>query len=73
MANSILNQLTQVQQSNPSNNSLMQQVAQFRQMHPGDPRQQVMMALNSGKISQQQLEQAVQQAQQMIGINGNRR
>ena len=43
---------------------LMQSFNQFRQSFKGDPREQVQQMLNSGKISQEQYNQAVQMAQQ---------
>lgn len=44
--------------------SMMQRFQQFQQMFRGDPRQQVQQLLNSGKVSQQQYNQAVQMAKQ---------
>ena len=55
----------------PQMSGLMQRFQQFRQMFRGDPQQQVQQLLNSGKVSQQQYNQAVQMAnqiQKMIGI-----
>lgn len=52
-------------------NNLMQRFQQFRQNFHGDPQQQVQQLLNSGRVSQQQYNQAVQMAQQfqrMFGI-----
>ena len=46
-------------------NGVIQRFQQFRQMFSGDPRQKVQELLNSGKVSQQQYNQAVQMAQQM--------
>lgn len=46
-------------------NGLIQQFQQFRQMFQGDPRQQVQQMLNSGKVTQQQYNQAVQIANQL--------
>lgn len=46
-------------------NNVMQRFMQFRQQFQGDPRQQVQQLLNSGKISQQQYNQAVQMANQL--------
>lgn len=46
-------------------NGLLQQFQQFRQMFQGDPRQQVQQMLNSGKVTQQQYNQAVQIANQL--------
>lgn len=51
---------------------LAQRFQQFQRMFQGDPKQQVQQLLNSGKVSQQQYNAAVQQAQQlarMLGIN----
>lgn len=42
--------------------NLLQQFQQFKQGFRGDPRQQVQQLLNSGKISQEQYNQAVQMA-----------
>ncbi len=52
-----------MQQQTPMN-GLLQRFNQFRQMFRGDPQQQVQQLLNSGKVSQQQYNQAVQMAQQ---------
>ena len=60
---------TQMQPQNPMN-GLIQRFQQFQQMFKGDPRQQVQNLLNSGKISQQQYNQAVQMAQQMQRMMG---
>ena len=46
-------------------NPMLQKFQQFRQMFRGDPQQQVQQLLNSGKVSQQQYNQAVQMARQM--------
>lgn len=56
---------------NPTN-GLLQRFQQFQRTFQGDPKQQVQQLLNSGKVSQSQYNQAVQQAQQlarMLGIN----
>ena len=53
-------------------NGLMQRFQQFQQMFRGDPRQQVQQMLNSGRISQDQYNQAVQMAQQFQKMMGNR-
>lgn len=53
-----------MQQQQQPINGLMQRFNQFRQMFKGDPRQQVQQMLNSGKVSQQQYDQAVQMANQ---------
>lgn len=49
---------------------MVQQFNQFRQTFQGDPKQTVMNMVNSGRISQSQLNQAQQMArqfQQMMG------
>ena len=43
---------------------MMQRFQQFQQAFRGDPKQQVQQLLNSGKVSQQQYDQAVRMAQQ---------
>lgn len=45
-------------------NNLLQRFRQFQQMFRGDPRQQVQQMLNSGKVSQEQYNRAVQMANQ---------
>ena len=55
----------------PPVNPLMQRLQQFMQTFRGDPRQQVQQLLNSGRVSQEQFNSAVQtarQMQQMLGI-----
>lgn len=54
---------------------MMQRFMQFRQSFKGDPRMQIQQMLNSGQISQQQYNNAVQvaqQLQQMLMPNGRR-
>ena len=51
---------------------LMQRFQQFQQMFRGDPKQRVQDMLNSGKISQQQYNQAVQMAQQLQKMMGGK-
>lgn len=46
------------------NQNLISQFNQFRQNFKGDPKQQIQQMLNSGKITQQQYDQAVKMAQQ---------
>ena len=43
---------------------MMQRFQQFQQAFKGDPKQQVQQLLNSGRVSQQQYDQAVKMAQQ---------
>ena len=50
---------------------MVQQFEQFKKAFQGNPQQQVQELLNSGKITQQQYDQAVQQAkafQKMLGM-----
>ena len=49
---------------------LMQKFNQFRQTFRGDPRQQVQEMLNSGKVTQEQYNRAVQQVQQLQKMMG---
>jgi hypothetical protein len=51
-------------------NGLMQRFQQFQQMFRGDPRQQVQNLLNSGRVSQQDYNRAVQMANQLRGMLG---
>lgn len=51
-------------------NGVLQRFQQFQRMFRGDPRAQVQQMLNSGRVSQEQYNQAVQMAnqfQQMLG------
>ena len=59
-------------QAGPQMGNLLQRFQQFQQMFKGDPRQQVQQLLNSGKVSQQQYNNAVQMAQQMQRMMGGR-
>ena len=59
-----------MQGGNNPMNQLMQKFNQFRQTFRGDPRQQVQQLLNSGKVSQEQYNQAVQQVQQLQKMMG---
>ena len=52
-------------------NNFMSRFNQFRQNFKGNPQEQVQQMLNSGKVSQEQYNRAVQMAQQfqkMFGI-----
>jgi hypothetical protein len=53
-------------------NPLMQRFQQFQQMFRGDPNQQIRQIMNSGKVNQQQYNQAVQMAQQLKQMLGGR-
>lgn len=60
MPSPLFNQLNPM----PSNN-MIQQFMQFKRMFNGDPKQMVQQMLNSGRISQTQLNQYTQQANQI--------
>jgi len=47
------------------NPQMIQRFLQFKQNFTGDPRAQIQQMLNSGQISQEQYNQAVQMAQQI--------
>ena len=66
MSNPLFNQM---QPNNPMA-QMMQRFQQFRQTFQGDPRQQVQNLLNSGKVTQQQYNNAVQMAQQLQRMMG---
>lgn len=65
-----MNPLYNEMQNNQGN--MLQRFQQFRQNFHGDPRQQVQQLLNSGKVSQQQYNQAVQMAQQFQRMFGGK-
>lgn len=68
MSNPLYNSMNQNQ---PTANNLIQRFNQFRQNFHGDPRQQVQQLLNSGRVTQQQYNEAMQKArmlQNMLGI-----
>lgn len=45
---------------------MLQQLMQFKNSFSGNPQEQVQQMLDSGRISQQQLNQAMQQARQIM-------
>ena len=51
-------------------NDLISRFNQFRQSFKGDPQQQVQQLLNSGRVSQEQYNAAVQKAQQLSKLFG---
>ena len=51
---------------------IMQRFNQFRQTFQGDPQQQVQQMLNSGRISQEQYNHAVQTANQIMRMFGGK-
>lgn len=60
----------QPQSQGPMQNmgNMLQQFQQFKRTFQGDPKQQVMQLLSSGKMSQQQYNQLAQTAQQIMGM-----
>ena len=68
MSNPLFSMMAGQAQGNP----MMEKFRQFQQMFRGDPKQQVQQLLNSGKVSQQQYNQAVQTANQMARMMGIR-
>lgn len=55
----------QQQNQNPMN-VFMQKFTQFRQSFSGNPQEQIQNLMNSGKVSQEQYNNAYQMAQQMM-------
>ena len=53
--------------ANPMTN-FMQRFQQFRQTFSGNPQQMVQQLLQSGKVSQEQYQNAMRMAQQMQGL-----
>ena len=69
--NSILSRNPQtVQQSAPINNQMqmIQQFKQFKNSFKGDPKQVVINMLQRGQITNPQLQQAMQMANQLKGV-----
>lgn len=64
MANNILQQLSQ-KQAAPAQGNMLQQLINFRKTFRGDPKQAVMSMLQSGQISNSQLQHAMEQAKQL--------
>lgn len=56
----------QYNSSNPQANSFIQRFNQFRQSFNGNPQQMVQQLMNSGRISQEQYNRAVQMANQIM-------
>ena len=54
--------------NNQNNNNLISQFQQFRNTFKGDPKQAVQNMLNNGQVSQAQVNQAMQMAQQFKGL-----
>lgn len=64
------NPLYQMMQPKGPQNDLVTRFRQFQQNFRGDPRQRVQELLNSGRVSQQQYNQAVQTANQLRRMLG---
>jgi hypothetical protein len=58
------------EQMNGQQNGIIQRFMQFKQNFKGDPRQQVQEMLNSGRITQEQYNAAVQKAQMLQKMLG---
>ena len=66
-----MNPLYNEMRTNTVPDNFMSKFQQFRQNFKGNPQEQVQQMLNSGKVSQEQYNRAVQMAQQfqrMFGI-----
>lgn len=67
-----MNSLYQQLNPAPKNNNLINKFLEFKKNFTGDPQQMVQNMLNSGKISQEQVNQYAQQAtalyEQMKGL-----
>ena len=50
--------------------NIIQRFQQFQRMFRGNPQEQVQQLLNSGKVSQEQYNKAVQMANQLRGVLG---
>ena len=66
--NPIFSQLNQTQ-NNPGND-IISRFNQFRKSFSGNPQEQIQQMLNSGRITQEQYNRAVQQAQQLSRLMG---
>jgi len=60
------------QMNNVPQNNIVQRFQQFRRQFSGNPQQQVQQLLNSGKVSQEQYNKAVQMAQQLQQMLGGK-
>lgn len=56
------------QMNNQPNSNIIQRFQQFKQSFSGNPQQIVQQMLDSGKISQERYNQAVQMANQLCNI-----
>lgn len=58
------------EQMSGQQNGIVQRFMQFKQNFKGDPRQQIQEMLNSGRITQEQYNAAVQKAQMLQKMLG---
>ena len=58
------------EQMNGQPNNILQRFMQFRNNFKGDPQQQIQQLLNSGKVTQEQYNAAVQKAQMLQKMFG---
>ena len=63
-----MNPLYQQFQGSTGNNPMIQKLMEFKKNFSGDPEQMVKSLLNSGKVSQAQLNQYVQQANEIYKL-----
>lgn len=71
MANSILGSNNSMQpgsSANSLNPQIINQLHAFKKAYKGDPKQAVMQMLQQGKITNPQLQQAMQMARQIQGL-----
>lgn len=68
MANQLYNQM--MNGGGNQQNNFLQRFNQFRQNFSGNPQQQIQQMLNSGQITQEQYNRAVQQAQNIMRMLG---
>lgn len=64
MSNPIYDQMNRNQYANPSN--MIQRFQEFRRNFSGNPQEIIRQMMNSGKISQEQYNQAVQTANRLM-------
>lgn len=60
------------QMNNNAQNLIIQKFQQFKQQFRGNPQEQVQQLLNSGKITQDQYNRAVQTANSLMQILGGK-
>lgn len=66
-----MNPLYEQMNGQAGQNNFLQKFMQFKQSFKGDPQQQIQQLLNSGKVTQEQYNAAVQKAQmfrKMLGM-----